>query len=300
MPSSFVDLAACTAQDLRDLRSRCRDVRRGLAPALGVRAPVALLCGAPAPHTRAAVEAACALLGLRVSVYGPAEVAELGEPALAGARLRALTSAVVGIGLPAGMLAAIDTCGGPVVNAGDAQGDAVGALADLVVLEQILGGWAGHKLAWVGDSSGLLGDLLVGGCTLGLSVAVAHPVGFAPDAERLTAARERAAVTGAAVMVTNDLTEALADASAVYVDPWPADATERFRPFTVHRHSLRHTRTQAVVMHRAPERRGQEVATSLVEDPAWLAPAQARARADAAAALLWAAIHPDPLRSMIG
>lgn len=276
-------------------------MRRGQAPQLSLRAPVVVFCRDANPHARASVEAGAALLGLHASVYGPAEVAALGEPVVAASRMGEVCAAIVGIGLGSAMIEAI--AGGtdcPVVNAGDGEGDAVGALADLVVMEQVLGSFAGHKLAWVGDSCGLLNDLMIAGCTLGMSVAIAHPVGFAPDADHLTTARERAAVTGAAVMVTNDLAEALQDASVVYVEPWPVEAGDRFRPYTVQRHSLRHARAQVAILHRAPERRGPEIATSLVEDPSWLALAQSRARADAAAALLWAALRPDPLRSVIG
>ncbi len=252
------------------------------------------------PYVRAAVEAGAALLGLRVVTYGPDEVARLGNPTVAGERLGALHPAILGAALPADVLAAMaDRSAAPVVEAGGAGGDPAGALADLLVLERALGGLEGKKLAWVGDSPGLLHDLLVAGCTLGLSVAVAHPVGFAPDLERVTWARERAGLTRASVQVTTELADALQDAHAIYADPWPEGASDRFRPYAVARHALRGARGGCVFLHRAPERRGPELSASLTEDGGWLALEQARTRADAWAALLGWLLQPDPLRSVL-
>lgn len=275
-------------------------VRHGAPEPLRSAASIALLCGEPAPYVRAAVDAGASLLGLRVVSYGPEEVARLGDLVVAGERLGGLHLAILACGLPAERMAALASrCVAPVVEAGGPGGDPAGALADLVVLERALSGLDGRKLVWIGDASGLQHDLLVAGASVGLSVAVAHPVGFAPDLERVTWARERAAVTRAAITVTTDLVEALADASAIYVDPWPEEHADRFRGYGVQRHLLRRTRAGCVILHRAPERRGGELYSSLVEDPGWLAFEQARARADAWAALLAVLLRPDPLRHVL-
>ncbi len=297
---SLLHLGALPLAALRDLRERAAGVRRGACARLDAVAPVALLCAEPVPYVRAAVEAGAAMAGLRVTTYGPDEVARLGDPLVAGERLGALHAAVLGAGLPAAALGAMsERSAAPVVDAGGPGGDPAGALADLLVLERALGGLEGRKLAWVGDSSGLLSDLLVAGSSLGLSVAVAHPVGFAPDLERVTWARERAALTRAAVLVTTDLAEALQDAHAVYAEPWPEGEADRFRGYGVQRHVLRATRGGCLFLHRSPERRGAELSASLAEEPGWLAVEQARARADAWCALLGFLLQPDPLRSVL-
>jgi ornithine carbamoyltransferase len=263
-------------------------------------APIAVLCAEPAPYVRAAIEAGAALAGLRVVTYGPEEVARLGHPLVAGERLGAMHAALVGVGLPPAFLAALaERSPAPVIEGGGPGGDPAGALADLLVLERGLGGLDGLKLAWVGDSAGLLSDLLVAGCTLGLSVAVAHPVGFAPDLERVTWARERAAVTRAAVLVTTDLAEALHEANAVYAEPWPEGHEDRFRGYAVQRHVLRGVRGGCLYLHRRPEGRGAEVSASLAEEAGWVAGEQSRARADAWTAILVFVLQPDPLRSVL-
>ena len=300
IPPSLLDLSTVSVSTLRALRARGEALRRGDPVTLRTGAPVALLCGEPMPYVRAAIEAAAAQLGLRLVVYGPAEVARMGEAQVAGQRLGAMHAAVLVGGLPAEVLAAMasrSAC--PMVEAGGAGGDPAGALADLWVLEAALGGLAGRKLAWIGDACGLLYDLLLAGPAQGLSIAHAHPIGYAPDPQRVTWGRERAAVTGAAVLVTQDVTEAIAEAHAIYAEPWPEGAADRFRGFAVQRHALRGARGRAVVLHRYPEFRGQELSASLTEDGGWLAIEQSRSRVDAWGALLWWLLDPDPLRSVL-
>jgi ornithine carbamoyltransferase len=124
-------------------------------------------------------------------------------------------------------------------------------------------------------------------------------MGFAPDAEKVTLARERAASAGGAVLVTTELEEALLETDAVYVEPWPADHGDRFRPYAIQRHSLRHAHASVQVLHRFPERRGPELSASLAEEGGWLAMEQSRARADAFGALLWSMLRPDTMLSVI-
>ncbi len=240
------------------------------------------------------------MVGLRVSLYSPEEVARLGEPDVAGERLGGLHTAILGAGFSTSTLVAMaERSGCPVIEAGGPGGDPAGALADLRVLDRALGGLAGKRLTWVGDASGLLHDLLVAGCARGLSVAVAHPVGYAPDLERVTWARERAAAAGASVLVTTDLAEAVLDTDAIYAEIWPEGAGERFRPYAVQRHVTRQARGNCVFLHRAPERRGGELSGSLLQEPGWLAMEQARRRADAWGAVLGWILQPDPLRSVL-
>lgn len=262
---------------------------------------LAVLIARPAPYARATVEAGAALLGLRVTTYGPEEVAALGELAQAGERLSTLHVGLVAVGFGPGQTAALASrARTPVLNGGDPEGNPIAALADLQVLQARLGALAGRRLTWVGDASGLLYDLLCVGPAHGLSIAVAHPLGFAPDAERVTWARECAAETGAAIHVTHELTEAIADASVVYVDRWPEDHAERFRPYAVQRHTLRDARVGALVLHRCPEAMGPELSASYAEEVAAVAVDQTRARVDAVAALLLAMLRPDPLCSVRG
>lgn len=256
--------------------------------------------GSVSPWVRAPIEAGAALLGLRVVAYGPEECAAFGEPSLVGGRLGRLHLALIGCDLAPGVLAALGAHSPvPVVNGGGHEGDPVGAVADLAWL---LGRWGGQRerrVVWLGDACGLAQDLLVGGARLGLSVGIVHPPGFAPEPERVVWARDAAALTGGAVLVTTDLAEGLANASAVYVDAWPVGMEDRFRGYALHRHSMKGVRADAVVLHRAIERRGAEISGPLAEEAAHHAAEQIRLRADAWAALLARLLEPDPLTSVL-
>lgn len=299
MARSLLHLNALATPELRALVSAVASQQA--PPALRSRGAIAVWCARPAPFVRAALRGGAALLGLDIALYTPDEVAVSGDARLAGARLSNVHPAIVGVGLPAGTLAQLaQGATVPVVNGGDPDGDPIGALADLAFYQRALGGLEGRRLTWVGDSSGLLYDLLVGGGALGLSVAVAHPVGFAPVVERLTLARERAAESGAAVLVTTELAEAMVDASVVVVEPWPEEHVERFRPFLIQRHTLREAHPGALVVHRRPESRGPELSASFDEEVAAHAVAQHRARVYAAAVVLGWALRPDPLVSVVG
>lgn len=297
----LLDLASLPAPRFRDLYRRLTSPHRGALPHLQTRGALALLCGRPQPYVRAAVQAGASLLGLRVEVYGPGETAALGEPGMAGERLSIVHPLILGCGMAPGTLGALAAHSRvPVVDAGDGDADPVGALADLAVIDEAVGGLAGTKLAWVGDATGLFFDLLVGAATLGATVAVAHPVGFAPDPERVLVGRQRAAESGAAVLDTTDLAEGVQDARAVYVDLWPAEHVERFRPYAVQAHTLRDAGagTGVVVLHRRPEQRGPELSPSFAEEITTRSVDQFRMRVAAFAAVLASLLEPDPLRSV--
>ena len=123
---------------------------------------------------------------------------------------------------------------------------------------------------------------------------------YAPDPDRLTVVRERAAAAGGAVLDTTELMDSLRDATAVITEPVPADGGERFRPYAVARHHLRVCKPGYAVLHRAAERRGTEVSAALVDDPGWAASEQRQAESWAAAALLSWTLQPDRLRSVLG
>ncbi len=289
-PRHLVDVGSMPLAMLADLRAIVAAEARGSRRAAGLSAPVALLCASRAPYVRAQVAAAAASWGRSLEVFGPDDVALLGEPSHAAARLSAGFAAFVLVGMESATIAEWAAAASvPVVDGGGADGDPAGALADLFLIERAAGSLVGRRLAWIGDSSGLLADLLAVGGAFGLNVGIAHPRGFAPPAELLTRGRDRAAMTGAAVHAGPELEEALVDADAVHVEPFPplgGGVDDRFRPYALHRHLLRGARPHVIVLHPAPERRGAELSQGLAEEFAPVFVAQHRARIAAFAALL--------------
>ena len=56
-------------------------------------------------------------------------------------------------------------------------------LADLMTIREHKGGLKGNKLCYVGDGNNMTNSLIVGGIKMGMSVSVACPKGYEPDAE---------------------------------------------------------------------------------------------------------------------
>ncbi len=300
MPRSFLSLSNLGNADLADLELRASMSAVGARFTGEARGALALLSAAPRPYARLAVESAASRMGLRTTAMGPDEVSALGAAAVAARAVGEHAPATVLLGWSAERAGAfVAASPGPVLVADGATGDPVGALADLLAL-RAAAPLASHRLAVLGDASPRALDLAVALATLGGSVAFVHPVGFAPDPERLTLVRERAASTGAAVLDTDSLIDGLRDATAVVVEPWPEGQAERFRAYTLQRHTLRVVKAGAGLLHRAPERRGPELSATLAEDPAWWAGVSRGLAVHAASALLSALFHPGSQRAVIG
>lgn len=300
MARSLLSLTQLRPGDLRELLARASLLHLGLAPQLSSSSAVPVLCASAKPYARWAVEAGLSRLGLRASVFQPPEVEALGDGVLAGSALGSTSSGVVLVGWTAeGAANFAANSPVPVLAVECGGGDPLGALADLLLLERA-GSFTSHRICVVGDPSPRAIDASVALASLGATIAFAHPVGFAPDPERLTLVRDRAAAAGGAVLDTTELIEGLRDATAVIVEPWPEGESNRFRPLAVQRHQLRVVRAGCGLLHRQPERRGAELSASLLEDASWWAPQQRALAPLAAAALVQSLFSPDPWRSVIG
>ncbi|GDX81772.1 hypothetical protein LBMAG42_35830 [Deltaproteobacteria bacterium] len=300
MSRTLLSLAAVSPPELRDLLARATLIYHDGHRPLHAVAPLLVLSASPRPYGRAAVQVGAARIGLEASTYSPEEVRALGEWPLAAATIGRAAPALVLLGWEhdaANAFAAASPS--PCLGVEGASGCTVGALADLLALER-RGPLGGHRLTVVGDASPRALDLATGLASLGGSVSFVHPVGYAPDPERLTLVRDRAAAAGGSVLDTTELMEALRDSTAVLVEPLPKENQDRFRPYSLARHHIRVCKPGCAVMHRAHESRGAELSAALVDDGAWLAPSQRQAESLAAAALLGWMLQPDRVRSVLG
>jgi ornithine carbamoyltransferase len=119
----------------------------------------------------------------------------------------------------------------PVINALSAWEHPCQALADLVTLQEQLGGLAGHTLAYVGDGNNVCHSLLLGGAAVGLNIRVATPAGYEPDPAIVDEARLLAHASGSHLELGHDPVAAVHGADAVYTDVWRRWAS-RARPRT--------------------------------------------------------------------
>jgi ornithine carbamoyltransferase len=156
----------------------------------------------------------------------------------------------------------------PVINALSDLYHPCQALADVFTLKEHFGRLRGLKLAYVGDGNNVAHSLMLCCARLGMSVSVATPQGYGPNAEIVAKAREFGPIE-----LTNDPAAAVKGAHAIYTDVWASmgqesEAEERkriFGPYQVNEALLAQARPDAIFMHCLPAKRGQEVTDAVVE-----------------------------------
>jgi ornithine carbamoyltransferase len=112
--------------------------------------------------------------------------------------------------------------GVPVYNGLTDEDHPTQVLADLLTIrEHVRKPLREVSLAYVGDARGNMGDeLLVGAATMGMDLRIAAPSPVWPREDFLEAARLIAQHSGARILVTEDLDEAVDGADVVYTDVW--------------------------------------------------------------------------------
>lgn len=196
----------------------------------------------------------------------------------------------------------------PVVNALTDEFHPCQILADLQTIAQHTGGLSDGDAALSGRSMAYLGDgannmahsYLLGGATAGMDVRVAAPASHLPDPAVVARAEEIAAATGGSVLITQDVREAVAGASAVITDTWVSmgqegedgRGEETFAPYQVTEELME--LSGGIFLHCLPAYRGKEVEASVIDGPRSVVWDEAENRLHAQKALLaWLLEHPD-------
>lgn len=163
----------------------------------------------------------------------------------------------------------------PVVNALTDGFHPCQVLADLQTIVERHGRLAGLTLTYLGDgANNMAHSLLLGGATAGMHVRVAAPAGFTPAGAVVDAARERAAVTGGSVTVTDD-PGAVDGADVLVTDTWTSmgqesDGRDRsvLAPYRLDAAAVARARPDVTVLHCLPAHRGDEITDEVIDGPA--------------------------------
>lgn len=182
----------------------------------------------------------------------------------------------------------------PVINALSDMYHPCQVLADMQTLKEHWGGWAGHKLAYVGDGNNVAHSLMLSAARLGIHISVVTPAGYEPRLEIVAQAKAFAGETGARVEVTNDQQEGLRSAEAVYTDVWASmgqehEAFERARLFASYQVTaelMALASPDALFMHCLPAHREEEVTDQVIESSTSVVFDQAENRLHAQKALI--------------
>jgi len=162
----------------------------------------------------------------------------------------------------------------PVINALTDLTHPCQGLADMLTIREHKGKIKGLKLAYVGDPWNVCQTLMVCGSLLGMDVYVAVPKGYQPAKVILDFCEEHAPESGAQVVVTHDLEEALRDADIVYANTSHSmgqpDIEKRkrdFAPYQINAETIKMAKPDAIFMHCLPAYRGEEVTDEIIEGP---------------------------------
>ncbi len=163
----------------------------------------------------------------------------------------------------------------PVVNSLSDFEHPCQALADLLTVQERLGGLAGRTLVYLGDGNNVAHSLLLAGALAGMTVRCATPPGFEPIPQVVHRAEEIATRTGGATEILHDPVEAATDADVLYTDVWAsmgqeAEADERALVFPAYQLSQKLVDVAApgvVVLHCLPAHRGQEITDEVIDGP---------------------------------
>ena len=141
-------------------------------------------------------------------------------------------------------------------------------LADLMTIREHKGSLKGRKLCYIGDGNNMTNSLIVGGIKMGMSVAVACPKGYEPDAELMKWASENGKFT-----CTDDVLKAAKDADVLYTDVWASmgqesEAEERkkiFKGYQINADVMNVAKADAMVLHCLPAHREEEITEEVLE-----------------------------------
>ncbi|MBE3610113.1 ornithine carbamoyltransferase [Campylobacter californiensis] len=129
------------------------------------------------------------------------------------------------------------------------------------------------KAAYVGDGNNMTHSWLMLASKLGFEFRVATPKGYEVDAEILAAAQENAKISGAKIIITNDIKEAISGTNVVTTDTWVSMGQEaekekrikEFAGFCVDSELMKLADKKAIFLHCLPAYRGYEVSEEVFE-----------------------------------
>jgi len=184
----------------------------------------------------------------------------------------------------------------PVISGLDNLEHPCQALADMVTIREIKGGFRGKKFVYLGDGNNVCNSLMYACAILGIDMVVACPAVRMPNAEIMLKASRIADENGCRIHANVDPIEACRDADILYTDTWVSmgdssinreDALRIFNPFQLNAGLLSVAKKDCIVMHCLPAHRGEEITSEVIDGPQSVVFEQAENRLHAQKAILF-------------
>jgi ornithine carbamoyltransferase len=265
---------------------------------------IGMLFDKPSTRTRVSFESAAWMLGMLPIVLRPDEL-QLGRGETVADTARALSLYLNALVVRTFSQASLEELAAassiPVINALTNEHHPCQAVADVMTLEEALGGLAGIKVAFIGDGDNVCHSLMQAAALTGFELRVATPPGYEPSPEIVAQSQRTALTTGGSIVLTHDPAEAAFGAQAVYADVWTSMGKEAeqsarkaaFAGFIVDTRLMKRAAADAIFMHCLPAHRGEEVSADVIDGPASRVWPQAENRMHTETALLYAMLSGD-------
>lgn len=142
-------------------------------------------------------------------------------------------------------------------------------LADLMTIREYKGQFEGLKMCYIGDGNNMANSLIVGGLKVGMSVSVACPKNYQPDAQVLEFAKQ----FGDKFSMSDVPLEAAKDADVLFTDVWTSmgeeEETEQrkiaFKGYQINDEIMSVAKSDAMVQHCLPAHREEEITEKVFE-----------------------------------
>ena len=161
----------------------------------------------------------------------------------------------------------------PVINGLSDKFHPVQLMADLMTIAECGIETPKIKAAYVGDGNNMAHSWLMAASKLGFELRIATPKGYEADPQILAQAQENAKISGAKILITNDIKEAVRGANVVTTDTWVSMGQEvekeqrirDFAGFCVDESLMALAEKNAIFLHCLPAYRGYEVSEAVFE-----------------------------------
>ena len=164
----------------------------------------------------------------------------------------------------------------PVINALTDLTHPCQGLADLLTILEYKGQLDTVKVCYAGDIWNVCHSLIVGASIFGFKLHVARPNGYEPNERIMKFATEIARHTGAEILITDNLGQAVKDADVLYANTWhsmggPEKEKEKrlrdFAPYQINQNVAQAAKPDYIFMHCLPGYRGEEMTEQIIEGP---------------------------------
>ncbi|MBB3183232.1 ornithine carbamoyltransferase [Halomonas fontilapidosi] len=272
----FLTLLDLSPDELRYLIQRAISIKNGLKTHGPTYTPfanrtLAMIFEKSSTRTRVSFETAMAQFGGHALFLSPRDTQlGRGEPIADTARVLAEMVDAVMIrtfshqGLEA--YAAASTV--PVINALSDDYHPCQLLADVMTWTELRGSVKGRTAVWIGDGNNMCHSWINAARQFDFQLRICCPEGYEPRQDILAAAGDR-------VTLLRDPQQAVAEADLVTTDVWASMGQEEeqarreadFTGFQVNEAMLDRAKDDVLFLHCLPAHRGEEISTTLLDDP---------------------------------